>query len=354
MSKAYALPRDPPIPIRADPGALKHAAMRSLTRAVIATCLRAQSRSPSPAADRILAGDKDADLLIKAATSPTTLAGTPGLQGIALAFVDALVPVSASAALIARSLQLTFDGNAEIRIPGLSMPNAVFLGEGAAIPVAQGTSTIDAVLTPYKLMVICHFTNELLLSSNAEAMTRAVLLANVGPSLDLAMFHNLAGVAGVSPPGLLYGVTPITAATGGGWDAMTADIAALAFALAPVAGNGGIVLIASIKQAVALAMSLGGPAYPVLTSSALGAGTVIAVATQALATSINVPAIEASPNALLHEEDTSPLPINIGGVMATPVRSLFQTDSVGLRFKLPVSWALRSPSGVAVVEGASW
>jgi hypothetical protein len=330
-------------PTRSDP-------MRSLTRAVIATCLRAKSRSPSSEADRILANDRDAELLTRAATSPTTLAGTPALQGIALAFVDALVPVSASAALIARSLQLTFDGNAEVRIPSLAMPNATFLGEGSMIPVVEGTTAIDAVLKPYKLMTICEFTNELLSNSNAETLTRAVLLANVGPSLDLAMFNANAGVAGVSPPGLLNGIAPIPSATGSGWDVMASDIAALAAVLASVAGNGQIVLIASIKQAVALAMSLGGVPYPVLTSSALADGTLIAVATQAIATIVSAPAIEAAPFATIQEETT---PSN-GVLTGTPVRSLFQADSVGLRFKLPVSWALRSPSAIAWINGVTW
>jgi hypothetical protein len=117
----------------------------------------------------------------------------------------------------------------------------------------------------------------------------------------------------------------------------------------PVAGNGQICLIASIRQSVALAMSLGGPPYSVFASAALPAGTVVAVATQALATIVAAPAIEASPNALVQEQTTP-----TGDVMTgSPVRSFFQTDSVGLRFKLPCSWAMRGP-GVAYVESVSW
>jgi hypothetical protein len=353
MPGAYARP-DQPIPLRQDPAALKKAAIRSLVRACIGIALRTSSQTQhGRAVEELLKNDRDAELLTKAASSPITLASTPGLQGIALAFVDALVPVSASAALIARSLQLQWDHNAEIRVPGLSLPHATFVGEGQPVSVMKGTSSIDAVLTPYKLMVLCHFTNELLQSSNAEALVRSVLLSNVGPSLDAAMFSAAAGVAGASPPGLLHGLTPLAATAGGDLSAMGTDIANLADALAPVSGNGQIVLIAAVKQATVLnMMSFGDAPYPIFSSAALAAGTVIAVASQALATAVSAPAIDASPDAIIHEE-TSPGPISIGGVIAAPVRSFYQTDSVGIRFRLPVSWALRGP-GVAYITGTSW
>jgi hypothetical protein len=268
-----------------------------------------------------------------------------------MAFAEALVPVSASAALIARSLQLEFDHNAEIRVPGLTLPHAAFIGEGAAIPVVQGTSAIDAVLDPYKLMTIVHLTGETLRSSNAEAMVRAALLANVGPSLDAAMFNTNAGVAGVSPPGLLQGVAALTPVAGGGIAAMSEDIVALADALAQVAGNGQICLVAALRQSVALNMLLpNGPPFPVFSSSALAPGTIIAVATQALATAVSAPVIEASHDAVVQEE-TAPTGDAMTG---NPVRSFYQTDSVGLKFKLPVAWAVRSPSGIAYITGTSW
>jgi hypothetical protein len=93
-----------------------------------------------------------------------------------------------------------------------------------------------------------------------------------------------------------------------------------------------------------------GPPFPVFSSSALAAGTVIALATQALATAVSVPVIEASQDAVVQEE-TAPTGDAMTG---NPVRSFYQTDSVGLKFKLPVAWALRSPSGIAYMTGTSW
>jgi hypothetical protein len=172
VPQAYAR-SDPPLPLRQDPAGLKKAAVRSLVRFCLAVALRSLSSSEDGrAVDGILENDRDADLLVKAATSPATLAGTPALQQIALAFAEALVPASASAALIARSLQLEFDHNAKIRVPGLTLPHAAFIGEGAAIPVVQGTSAIDAVLDPYKLGVIVELTSEMMRSTNAEVWVR--------------------------------------------------------------------------------------------------------------------------------------------------------------------------------------
>ena len=68
-------------------------------------------------------------------------------------------------------------------------------------------------------------------SSNAETMVRAAMLANVGPSLDAAMFNTNAAVPGISPAGILHGVSPLTATAGGTLSAMVTDIAALADAL---------------------------------------------------------------------------------------------------------------------------
>ena len=75
------------------------------------------------------------------------------------------------------------------------------------------------------------------------------------------------------------------------------------------------------------------------------ADNLIAVATGALAVAIDPARIDVSGQMLVHMEDTDPLPIvDDAGVMAVPVRSAWQTDSVGLRFTLPVSWALCAPA----------
>jgi hypothetical protein len=61
----------------------------------------------------------------------------------------------------------------------------------------------------------------------------------------------------------------------------------------------------------------------------------------------STPQIDASRDAVVHMEDSAPA-TNIGlDVMATPLRSMFQTDSVSLRLRWRISWALRA-SGACV------
>jgi hypothetical protein len=57
-------------------------------------------------------------------------------------------------------------------------------------------------------------------------------------------------------------------------------------------------------------------------------------------------------------EDTAPLAI-IGGTTGTPVpavptRSLWQTDTIGVRMLLPMNWAYRRPGMVQWMSGVTW
>ena len=61
--------------------------------------------------------------------------------------------------------------------------------------------------------------------------------------------------------------------------------------------------------------------------------------------------------AIVHMEDTSPQDPVMSG---QPVRSLFQTDSIGLRMILRAAWGMRAAptdaakAAVAFVTGATW
>jgi hypothetical protein len=267
-----------------------------------------------------------------------------------LAFVASLVPVSAAAAVIARSLRLAFDGAAQIGVPALTLPAAQWIGEGHPIPVSQGTTSPGAVIVPHKLAVLIALTGEMIRHTNAEALVRQVLIEAVGATLDLAMFSTAAEVPGLRPAGILAGVSALTSAGG-----MVKDIAQIAEALAPVAGsNGGAVLVAAPAQAVSLTLGAARDFWPVLASAALPAGTVIGLVPTALATVVETPRIEASGDAVVHRADPASEAVDVGGVMATPLVSMWQTDSVSERLILPCSWARRSASAVAFIQGATW
>jgi hypothetical protein len=172
--------------------------------------------------------------------------------------------------------------------------------------------------------------------------------------LDRRLFDSNPAVADLRPAGLLSGIAALTPTSGGDKDsAMKDDLQKLIGSVAVVAGNSPIVLVASPAQAVAINLrTLGGSfAYGVLPSSQLAAGTVIAVATAALVTAANgAPKIDATKTASLTMDD-APGAILTGGqhVVAT-----FQNDTVGLRMRLPISWALRDPRGVAFMNSVTW
>jgi hypothetical protein len=124
---------------------------------------------------------------------------------------------------------------------------------------------------------------------------------------------------------------------------MIGDVESVVDRIRAYGGNGRIALIASPKQSVRLKkFALGETGFPVFIADQ---PNLIAVAANALVVAVDPPLIEASQESVFHEEDETPLPI-VGdtGVMASPVRSAWQTDSIGLRFRLPVSWALRAPA----------
>ncbi len=295
--------------------------------------------------------------MTRAAVSSISLADAVALQHLALHFVDALTATSAAAAVIARSLRLTFDGSRANRsVPGLTLPTAAWLGEETSvIPIVDGTSSAGAVLDPYKLGVGLVLTNEMINHSNAEAMMRQVLIENVGPVLDVAMFGAAAGVAGVSPPGILNGIGALTASSLTGLDALVADVAAIATALAPSAGGSAPILITAPAQAVALAMLPPRSAFEVFASAQMPQGRIVgAVVPAGLATVVEAPGIVASSHATIHMSNPAAELVAADGTVAAPERSAFQTDSVVEKLILPASWALRSSTAVAWFNAVTW
>jgi hypothetical protein len=86
--------------------------------------------------------------------------------------------------------------------------------------------------------------------------------------------------------------------------------------------------------------------YPVIVSSTCTLGMVILLDAADFMTVVgDDPRFDVSDQATLHFEDTTPLQLTTGAqgsaVAATPTRSLFQTDSLGLRLLLPMNWAMR-------------
>jgi hypothetical protein len=136
-----------PIPLRPDIHASRAAAVTSLIRACIATGMSRLSYDYA-GPQKAWPHDRDLALILRSPSAPATTVNTAALAHVAFSFLAALVPFSAAAALVARSLQLSFDGAASISMPTLSLPLADFVGQGRPIPVAQGTPSDGVVLEP--------------------------------------------------------------------------------------------------------------------------------------------------------------------------------------------------------------
>jgi len=342
-----------PADLRTDPVA-------TLTRAALCVALaklEGSGRTPVTEFANRWRDDRQLDTVLRAAVSPASIASTPALAQTTIAFLATLVPVSAGADLLNRALGLSFDGAAQITVPAIAVPTADFVVEMAPIPVQQATTSAGVSLVPHKLAVITSLTGEMMRNSNAEALVRTVLVESTGPAIDKVLFSANPSATD-RPAGILNGITALTpAGPGEKSSALVDDLQALATAIAPVAGNGNIALIAAPAQAVAIALRLPPEIdWPLLTSASLPAGTVIAVATNALVSAVggDAPQIDASDEVVVHEETAPAAIVTPGGALATPVRSFYQTDSVGLRLRWPISWALRDARGVAWMQNVNW
>jgi hypothetical protein len=333
-----------PITLRANP------ALASLARAALAKAHGTLNKT----GDSKLSKDRVADLIMRNVSVPTNTTEAIALQQVVVEFLEALTPMSAGAALLQQCLQIQFNNAATISIPGFGIPVADFVPEMGPFPVVQAVSSAGQLVS-YKFGVITALTTEMLNNPGAEDAIRQILIECVGPALDKNLFSTNAAVPQLKPAGLLNGIAPLTASSSTGNEAMYEDLEALGAAVSSVAGNGTIVIAAAPKQAIGLAIRMPSKlAWPVYASTSLADGTVIVVATNALASAVGVPTIDTTKQASLHM-DTQPLPlVSSPATVAALTRGTYQTDSVALKLRLPVSWALRSPNAISYITGATW
>jgi len=336
-----------------------------LTRAATAH-LRAFAKKSTPAriAEQMFARDNvTLEILRRSATTPATTSTTGWATELARVAIYDLVQsatsVSAAAELIERGLKLNMDGIAEFRVPG-RVVNAAGAGqwvaEGAPAPARQLVFSNAAILQPRKLSVLVVFTFEQVTSSNIEEITRQTLEEAVGFALDQKMFSADAASAS-APAGLFAGIAPVTAATGGGPVAMTTDLSKLFAALAANGGGKNAVVVAAQAQANTLKLNAG-PQFtvPIIASTGLAAGTVSVIESASFVSGFSsTPEFRVGDQAAYHAEDTAPTDITGGTPSpAVPVKSLWQTHSIGMKMDLFCSWGLRAAGHAQWLSGASW
>lgn len=325
------------------------------------------------------------DLTLKAASAPamTTVAGWAAelVQQIVTDLMPALLPSAVYPSLSALGLKLTFGRNGRIIVPTRSLTPAVagsFVGEGAPIPVRQAAFT-SQTLTPKKMAVISTWTREMDEHSvpAIEGLLREAIQQDTAISIDSVLLDTNPATA-VRPAGLRNGVAGLTpSADADPFKALVEDLKGLTGAIL-TATNGNIrnmVFIMNPQQALSIgfiqppnpsglfpfrdeinAGRLNG--RPLIQSGTVPLGTVLCVdAADYVSVSGDTPRFEVSDQATLHMEDTTPVDIGSAGtppVVAAPVKSMFQTDSLALRLILPMNWAMRRPGVVSWVAGVNW
>ena len=355
-SRPFPLPQDL-AEKHARPGLYLYRAAASYLRA---GANRSGRLTAEGAARQLFAGDTLTAVLIqRAAAVPATTTG-PGWADalVGRSVFDAIqiaTSVSAAATLIGQALHVDLTGVAAVVVPGRIIDAAhagAWVAESAAIPVTM-LNFSSVVLEPRKLAVIGVFTREMSESSNIENVVKQTLGEASGLALDAAMFSNAPGDP-ARPPGLLNGIAPLTPAPAGP-NAMALDLAALINALAANSAGASPTIIAASAQAFAIKLSAG-PHFdiPVLSAPALAtaspARTVIMIETSSLVVGFDpTPEFFVSKAGALHFEDATPST----ATLASPTRSMFQTDSLALKMIVRASWAMRAPHA-AWLTNVNW
>jgi hypothetical protein len=331
---------------------------RALAALAIADLTRAR---PADVLERVFPNDHVAGFIVRAATSPTTTTTGADLLGhLAAAFVSAIAPASAAARLFAECTQLNFAGVHTFSVPFASTsPAPVFIGEGSAIPVAQGTISRMIIGPVRKMLVAVGFAGELEFVNleSATAILGRMLSEQAGKSLDAVLLDGTAASA-IRPAGLLNGVSTLGATSGGGVNALATDLGLLAKALAAAGCDPDrAVYLAAPAQATVLRLLASSTfTNTIIGTAALADKTVVAVDPKAIATGYSgVPTIEVNrQGGAIQYEDTNPTDIGAAVGAGGTVKSPWQTDTPVLRVRVNCCWGLLQTGAVQFISSTTW
>lgn len=316
----------------------------------------------------------EATAIVAKADQTIGTTGTSGwaselVQTVNQGFLNALTGMSIYPALRSRGVGLSFDNAGTIKLPRRTAGGAGggFVAEGSPIRVGRIT-TAAAELTPKKMGVIVPFSRELAKRSTPaiEAIVRQAILEDTAAILDAALLDATA-LSAARPAGLLNGVSAAASGYGGGdHEAVKADFKALLapFISANAADN--ITVIMNPAQGLAISM-MDGPdnnagwfsgirsRVNIVESTYATAGRLIAIRNSDFYTALgDAPEFDINESATVHMEDTTALPLHDGSTPADPVRSFYQTATVGVRMLMDVSWVMGRPSMVQWIDTTSY
>jgi hypothetical protein len=305
--------------------------------------------------------DKQAfDIVQKAAVTPASTTGVTTFNAARISsLVDILGPSTAAAAIFRAAMGVTFDQYQTVWIPGVaaSASNVAFVLQGDALPVEQYDLSAGITLTAgMKIGFLSVLTEEVMRSSNAEAVVRAKMAEDFSLGLETLLLDSNAASA-TRPAGLRNGVVKTTAASGGGLSALASDLGTLAGKVAAVGSTDGLMFIAAAKDAVRAKCLL--PAsfnYPIYASGGLSDGTLVAIAPRALCVASSDARLDVRDEVTVHM-DSAATAITTAGtptVLAFPVRGLWQTSCVSIRLLCSdIAWGWRG-AGLAWTDTVTW
>jgi len=326
----------------------------ALVRAVTAKVI---DKVVSGGAERYLNGDEVTPHILRSNQTPGSTSASGWASQLAQTavaqFILNLGPMSAASQLFALCLNMGSPrGVEQLNVPGVVPVGSAggFVAELDPIPVVSWTFDA-ATLRAKKLAIVSVISREAARRANLEAQVRRLLVESTSLLLDSVLFSASAATT-AAPAGLLHGVSEtIPTGTFSDFGSAQDDLCSLIAAIAPVGGDR-IAIVTSPARAAQIGMMFPQFRYPVLASSAVADTRIIAVAIDGLAFVIDPePDIDVAIDAVVHMSDT-PLEIvsDTGPATADPVRSLFQTDALGIRLMLDMDWAPRDPAAVAYLD----
>lgn len=246
-----------------------------------------------------------------------------------------------------------------------------WVGQSKGIPVTTSDySTVS--LTPLKVGAIAVVSNELLRDSSpaAEALVRDALVEASAQRVDTTFFSTTAASSGVSPAGLLNGVS-LHNSHGSSIEGVIADIKQLYEIFQAAKNATGLVIVTTPSLGKSLSLmqnALGQFAFPgvnqnggtllgdpVYTGDNVTSGHVILMKPSDIY-KIGDGGVQVSiSNVATVEQDTAPQ-----GASDTPVaasatlQSMFQTESTAIKVVRSINYAKRRTSAVQAIDGADY
>jgi hypothetical protein len=246
-----------------------------------------------------------------------------------------------------------------------------WVGESKAAPVSTASfSTVS--LTPLKTMAIAVCSNELLKHSSpaAEALIRDTLVRATAERVDTTFVSALAVSAGVSPAGMLNGLSALGS---NGYDgpSVMADVLELYAPFITAKHASGLYFVMNKARAKATGLILNTLSMPMFPGLGANGGTLLG---DPVVTSDNVPAtvvmlidpsnvwkigdtgveVSLSRDATL-EQDGAPQGASDTPAAATATLvSMFQTESTAFKVTRPINFQKRRTTAVSFMDDAGW